>query len=714
MIKRILVFIFFVLSAAAYPLIGAPEEPKKVVEVSVPDPVALQPNWWDYFQGDPQVVATHIGTFSSKLGGYAKDVSEVNQPTITSLIDKVQKSLSVLLQSQKPAEVTPSAPKVFAESYSISDLLEVFAQRRLTANELITSQEDKKDKQRALAAARDYLGKVKKEYADIHDRSEAKLILGLKIITYQLNIGIAQAELAQIEKQTTAKEEDLKRRDAEFTYALEHLFVSDAQLTALDAEMTKAHVEWDTAKDELIKKEAETAISNPFGAEDSAVERQQLFTQEVLRAMIAEAIAHHHFRMLRLESTLASMISGDSTVDPAAVYKHLLEEKKFLDSLQKQVHSWQETARRQVQRSGQALGLIVDQNAPTARETVALQKEAFRLGQENLLALQKLSNEMEESRFLLDQLDGRVSEGLGARRKELMEVVTWLSSVFSRFQEWATTPLFDIGENPVKPVGILKFLVVMLVAIWLARAVSGTLATVAQQRIGVRKSLIYRINRLIYYAILILGVFIALATLGVDFSSFLLIAGAIGVGLGFGVQSIFNNFLSGIIILFESNLRVGDFIELEDGSRGEIREINIRSTTIATNDGIDILIPNSQLLNTRISNWTLSDPFRRVHIPFVVAHGTDKDLVARIVTEAAVELPYTMGKGIKSEPKVFLQKLGNFGLEFELVVWVDEMASTRTRYTVSDYLWKIETALKKNGIVIPYPHYEVTLGQKSE
>lgn len=391
-------------------------------------------------------------------------------------------------------------------------------------------------------------------------------------------------------------------------------------------------------------KESEKTPSLPSGSGDTTVARQQLAAQELIGANIADAMAHHHLEFLRLEFALASMIFDPSSSNPESLYKHLVGQGAFLSQLQRQMQGWQEDANRQVQRSGQALPLIVEQDSPAAHEAASMLKKALRLGQENLLSLQKLSNEMEESRFLLDQLDARVTDGLGTHRKEFMEVVTWLSDALSHLTDWFTTPLFYLGSTALNRLGNTEFLAVVFVAIWLARTVSATLTRVAQQRIGVRKSRIYRINRLIHYSILILGVFIAFATLGFDFSSLLLVAGAIGVGLGFGVQAIVNNFLSGIIILFESHLRVGDFIELEDGSCGEIREINIRSTTITTNDGVDILIPNSQLLNSRVSNWTLSDPFRRVHIPFSVAYGTDKELVTRVVTEAALKLPYTMGK----------------------------------------------------------------------
>src|SRR5690606_9974763 len=153
---------------------------------------------------------------------------------------------------------------------------------------------------------------------------------------------------------------------------------------------------------------------------------------------------------------------------------------------------------------------------------------------------------------------------------------------------------------------------------------------------------------------------------------------------------------SGIIILFQNQLKVGDFVEIDTGLRGEIREINFRSTVITTNDGIDVLVPNSELISNRIVNWTMRDPYRRVHIPFRVAYGSDIDEVARVVIEASKKVPGTLQKIGVPEPKVDLSKFGENALEMELVVWVNEKWTRRDRNTKSQYLWAIEKALSKN------------------
>lgn len=282
-----------------------------------------------------------------------------------------------------------------------------------------------------------------------------------------------------------------------------------------------------------------------------------------------------------------------------------------------------------------------------------------------------------------------------------------LSHFFIKMSEWLSTSLFHIGNTSFTPISILKFCGIILLTFWLSRIILATLMQIAQRRRGIRKSVLYRITRLIHYSIIFLGIIIAFSAIGFDFSTLLLIAGALGVGLGFGLQAIFNNFISGIILLFESNLKVGDYIELGNNLKGEIRTINVRSTVITMNDGGEIIVPNSEMINSRIINWTLSDPFKRHTISFSVAYGSDKDLVKKVIEDAALKIPFTLGSPIKPDPEVYLVKLGESSMDYELIVWVNERMSRKGHSSVSDYLCAIETALKEHKIQIPFPRREI-------
>ncbi|MCB1149687.1 MAG: mechanosensitive ion channel, partial [Chlamydiia bacterium] len=214
--------------------------------------------------------------------------------------------------------------------------------------------------------------------------------------------------------------------------------------------------------------------------------------------------------------------------------------------------------------------------------------------------------------------------------------------------------------------------------------------------------------------IVALGSIIALSTLGFNFSNLVLIASALGVGLGFGLQNLFNNFISGLIILFESQLKVGDFVELESGVRGEVKEINVRSTYIKTNDGIDVIVPNSEFTQGRVINWTWKEPYRRMQIEFGVSYDSDKALVEKVVSEAVKNVPITLKKSWTPEPRVYIRQFGPSSIDFVCAVWVDATATKRYLYARSAYLWAIHEALTANGIKIPYPQLDLHVKEDAQ
>ena len=282
----------------------------------------------------------------------------------------------------------------------------------------------------------------------------------------------------------------------------------------------------------------------------------------------------------------------------------------------------------------------------------------------------------------------------------------------------AGTGLFSIGNTPVTTVGLLRVLLILALAWALSRLVRASLDRVARRWTGVNRASLYTLGRVLHYILLALGLAIGLSTIGVDFTNLALLFGALGVGIGFGLQNLVADFVAGIVILFERHLKVGDFVELESGITGEVREIRIRATRITTNDNIDILVPNAEFVNGRVINWTLDEAYRRIHVPFGVAYGSDKDKVRAAGLEAAGRVPYTL-KGIASRaPQVWFIRFGDSSLDFELVVWLTPEAVKRPSAVQAAYLWEIHSALEQHGIEVPFPqrdlHLRSVLGLKDE
>ncbi|NYZ63538.1 mechanosensitive ion channel [Luteimonas sp. SJ-16] len=218
---------------------------------------------------------------------------------------------------------------------------------------------------------------------------------------------------------------------------------------------------------------------------------------------------------------------------------------------------------------------------------------------------------------------------------------------------------------------------------------------------------LYTVSRLAHYTVLVIGVLLALEITGIPVGKFAVFAGAIGVGLGFGLQAIFSNFVSGLILLFDRSLKVGDFVELDADLRGTVRAINIRATLITTNDNIDVIVPNAEFVNGRVVNWTHGSEHRRIRVPFGVAYGVDKEIVKKAALEAAERVPFTLTGDDARAPQVWLVGFGDSAVEFILAVWLNEAAARRNAAIKAAYLWELDSALKRHNIEIPFPQRDL-------
>ena len=179
------------------------------------------------------------------------------------------------------------------------------------------------------------------------------------------------------------------------------------------------------------------------------------------------------------------------------------------------------------------------------------------------------------------------------------------------------------------------------------------------------------------------------------------VAGALGVGIGFGLQNIVANFVAGLVLLFERPIEVGDRVTVQD-VEGNVRDINFRATTVLTTDNITVIVPNSQFLNNPVTNWSHGDPRVRIHVPVGVAYGSDVEKVTRSLLGVAAA---TEGVLKDPAPSVFFRDFGDSSLDFELLVWIDQPA--RHIQIRSRINYAIDAAFRKEGIEIPFPQRDM-------
>jgi small-conductance mechanosensitive channel len=219
---------------------------------------------------------------------------------------------------------------------------------------------------------------------------------------------------------------------------------------------------------------------------------------------------------------------------------------------------------------------------------------------------------------------------------------------------------------------------------------------------GLDRSLQYAIAQIVSNIVLIVGIFIVLDNAGIHLGALTVFAGAVGVGVGFGLQNIASNFISGLVILAERPITVGDRVEVA-GIVGQVQHIRARSTVIVTNDNITMIVPNSKFIDSPVTNWTYGDPRVRFRIPVGVAYNSDIAKVRAALVAAGKENPHTLSD---PEPSVYLEKFGENAIEFELVVWSSEMSYRPRRYR-SDLNFAIEKNLREAGIELAFPQRDL-------
>jgi small-conductance mechanosensitive channel len=287
------------------------------------------------------------------------------------------------------------------------------------------------------------------------------------------------------------------------------------------------------------------------------------------------------------------------------------------------------------------------------------------------------------------------------------------------FYAWINTPWITIGKTPITTASVVGLVLIVVFVWWFSVFLEGAMRRVALHgRSADDNSTVYAFTRLIRYTVWIVGTLIGLTYVGIELTSLAFLGGAIGVGIGFGLQNIFSNFISGIIILIEKTLKVGDFVDLESGVRGTVTEIAMRYTRVTTNDSVDILVPNSEFINGRVTNWTFGERYRRIRVGFGVAYGSDKELVCEAALAAARATKDILVDD-QRPPTARLVNFGDSSLDFELLAWVGPESIGRPGRTQSAFLWELETELAKRGIEIPFTQRDLhirsgTLGVRTE
>jgi len=283
---------------------------------------------------------------------------------------------------------------------------------------------------------------------------------------------------------------------------------------------------------------------------------------------------------------------------------------------------------------------------------------------------------------------------------------TWISTAYIHSVELVNTPLFYKDDKPIKISNIITMFIIIFIGFMIAKFYKKRIMALQNRVDFIQKQSFKIIGNIGYYIIVIITFAVSLNSIGLDFSSLSLVAGALSVGIGFGLKEVVGNFVSGIILMAERSVKIGDFVEINNETVGNVIDIRMRSVTIKTSSNIDVVVPNSLLVQDTFINYTLDESIRRLSVPFTVAYGVSYERVSELILSAlaASEVKYVRDSA-EYETEIIITGMDERGVNYTLFVFVDTFGPNAR----SSFFRLIYKTLQENNLPIPAPKMDVKM-----
>ena len=276
-----------------------------------------------------------------------------------------------------------------------------------------------------------------------------------------------------------------------------------------------------------------------------------------------------------------------------------------------------------------------------------------------------------------------------------------MSIIFQHAQDIFKFTLFSINQTPITLSSVFLFLTVLAITYFFAKFTNFFILRRLLKRFNVDEGLRFTLQRINFYTLMLIGIIIAFQFIGIDLSGLAVIFGMLSVGIGFGLQNITSNFVSGIILLLERPIKIGDRV-MVGGTEGDVLDINIRSTTISSLNNVSIIVPNSDFISSKVINWSHGDPKVRITIDVGVSYGSDLDLVLHTLREVADEHPKVLKR---PKPDVIFLSFGDSAWNLRLRVW---LPNPKNHHQIrSELNIAIVRKFRERNIEIPFPQQDL-------
>lgn len=669
--------------------------------LSVPDPAALNASWWDYLAPSQAGLPDRIAALLASAARAADRLPASQAADGAAALERLRIGLKTLPAMLAVRPAAPAAAPAVAANYTTTEFLRFDRHIRDLKTDIDERGHALDILVRALRGSQRDLDASFAAYLAIPGPSPEKTLLGVQVMAQRAQIAATEAEqrIRQAEREALSTEVAALQEIRKLAILR---IVPDPERSPQQIQqlIAKTQEKIGSEREEILRLEAQrTAIAGDPGASTAAAE---LADQKILAAMVEEAYLVGRSALLETdEDWLAVTSRRMNTVTATAIERRIAERTTETRSLETNARDWLAATER---------ALAISLRTPAAglsQEQMRIREDRIAIAQQTITRIDQLRSLITDVRLETDVTMQLLAEYSGWRGWIWTRILNPAVAVSGRIGDLLGASLFKIGDAPVTTFGLLRIGLILIAALLLSRLIRFLLQRLSMRDRGRSSAGLYAVGRLMHYVLILAALLIGLTSIGLDFSQLALVAGALSIGIGFGLQSVVNNFVSGLMILFERNLKIGDVVKLDTGVTGVVREINVRSTLITTNDNVDIAVPNSEFIAGKVVNYTLRDPFHRIHVPFSAAYGSDKERVRQVITEAARKLPFTLTTEKDRNPDVWLVKLGDNALEFELVVWINPAAVSRPGAVMASYVWEIETTLREHAIEIPSPQRNV-------
>ena len=662
-----------------------------------PDLAALPTDWWQQFDNAADVPLEQ--RFEQLNGALRDAVSQLDGEQLLTgqtLLQAIRTQFELLRLALTEPVTEPFGTVPVRDEYTLEQFLDLRQEASELENRLSVPRlriDELKHQSELVRARRDSL-LLQYQGADIN--TPERLLTGLRLIEARLVSELIIADAERLEQRIEQIESRQGQINQRLEYARDHLVADPAYTTELNADFEDALTQYQELTDTVasVQRQLLENLSKPQTRPSLLVLRKQQLT----RASAAQALAR--LTILKLEAERIWQRQRVASAEAGRLDEAKLREAQvFISETLGQIETWTAASRTTLLSPAPADSLNAVKNMELAQAAA----------QETLRYLEDAERTIDDLEVLTDLITVQQIGMQHGLRSIWTRLRLFAEDIGHTLAGYLAITLFHISDVPVTFGSILTMLLILVLGWGISWFIRHLVERLKSRRQFASSPVVYTLSRLLHYIIIFIAVLAAFGSIGLDFSNFALIAGALSVGIGFGLQSVVNNFVSGLILLFEGSLRVGDYIELDTGLRGIVKEINTRATVVRTNDSIDVVVPNSQFVTTQLTNWTLREPLARFRIEFGVAYGSDKEAVRMAALKAASRVDYIVHNMPSRPVEVWLTNYGESALVFQLLAWVSKAGVRRPERVRSSVLWELETQLREHGIEIPFPQRDLHL-----